>query len=112
MRLAAPALTFALTFALALAGCFADTPDSVATEVDALRLPVGGGQDIPVWVDGRELAKGDAFSWTIDHKDVVTVELMGDRTGVHVTAMAPGHATITLGYRTTATTLPVDIVEP
>ncbi|MBA3460676.1 MAG: hypothetical protein H0T46_11975 [Deltaproteobacteria bacterium] len=105
MRFALPAL------ALTLGACFDDTR-TIELDTDVVKLPLGEGTEVGVWVDGHELSRLDAFSWHVDAPDLVSVGLTDDRAHVRITGRREGHTTIHLGYRTSVIHLPTTIMPP
>ena len=104
--------TVLLALALAsLGGCFDDTR-TIELDTDEVRLPVGGDQMIGVWVDGRELSRLDAFSWYVEDKNIVTLEMASDGAHVRVIGREAGTTLVHLGYRTTSIALPATVVGP
>ena len=102
MRLAIP------TLALLLGGCFEDNR-TVLLDVDAVRVPMGVGAEIGVWVDGHELSRLDAFSWNVDRPELVSVAFTADHAHVRITGRAEGHTIVHLGSRTAVIDLPTTI---
>lgn len=86
---------------LSVGACFDDTR-TLELDTDEVRLPIGAGTEIGVWVDGRELSRLDAFSWYVENKDVVAVEMASDGAHVRITGKGPGTTIVHLGYRTTS----------
>ena len=104
--------TILLALAVAsLGACFDDTR-TIELDADEVRLPIGGGTEIGVWVDGRELSRLDAFSWHVENKDVVSVEMAADGAHVRITGREPGTTIVHLGYRTTSIPLRATVLEP
>lgn len=96
---------------LSLGACFDDTR-TIELDTDEVRLPLGSGTDVGVWVDGRELSRLDAFSWYVENKDVVTVEMAGDGAHVRITGREPGSTIVHLGYRTISIPLRATVLAP
>ena len=105
MRFALPAL------ALTLGACFDDTR-TIELDTDAVKLPLGAGTEIGVWVDGHELSRLDAFSWHVDAPELLSIELTEDRAHVRITGRREGSTMIHLGYRTSVIDLPATIMPP
>ncbi|MBL0219463.1 MAG: Ig-like domain-containing protein [Myxococcales bacterium] len=105
MRFAVPAL------ALLLGACFDDTR-TIEVDVDEVRLPMGAGAEIGVWVDGHELGRLDAFSWVVDRPELVSIAFTSDHAHVRVIGRAEGHTMLHLGYRTTVIDVPATILAP
>ena len=104
--------TILLALALSsLTACF-DEPRTIELDTDEVRLPLGTGTEIGVWVDGRELSRLDAFSWHVENKDIVAVEMAADGAHVRITGMEPGSTIVHLGYRTTSLPLRATVLAP
>ena len=104
--------TIQLALALSLLGaCFEDTR-TIELDTDEVLLPLGGGTEIGVWVDGRELSRLDAFSWHVENKHVVSVEMAADGAHVRITGKEPGTTIVHLGYRTTSLPLRATVLAP
>ena len=101
---------FALAL-LSLGACFDDTR-TIELDTDEVRLPIGSGTEIGVWVDGRELSRLDAFSWYVENKQVVSVEMAADGAHVRITGMEPGSTIVHLGYRTSEMPLRAIVLDP
>lgn len=110
MRTIDLALALALG-SLSLGACFDDTR-TIELETDEVRLPLGTGTEIGVWVDGRELSRLDAFSWYVENKDVVSLEMADDGAHVRITGREPGTTIVHLGYRTTSIPLRAIVLAP
>lgn len=109
MRSAVSALS---TLTLLLGGCFDDVPATIAVDTPAVTVPMGASTELGVWVDGRELEKGDAFSWVVERPDLVVIAVTEDGAHVRITGRAEGHTTIHLGYQIAAIDLPATIAPP
>ena len=70
-----------------------------------IALALGG-----VWV--RSYWRLDAFSWHVENKEVVSVEMAADGAHVRITGMEPGSTIVHLGYRTTSLPLRATVLAP
>ena len=103
----------ALALALSLGGCFNDEPRTIELDTDEVRLPMGAGSEIAVWVDGFQLTQlGAGFSWVVDDPTLVSVAITPDHAHVRITGKREGHTTVHIGYRTSVTDLPTTIMPP
>ncbi len=96
---------------VSLGACFDDTR-TIELDTDEVSLAPGSGAEIGVWVDGRELSRLDAFSWYVEDKDVVSVEMVDDGAHVRIIAREPGSTIVHLGYRTTSLPLRATVLAP
>jgi hypothetical protein len=102
-----------LALALSLGGCFSDEPRTIELDTDEVRLPMGAGSEIGVWVDGYQLTQlGAGFSWVVDDPTLVSVAITADHAHVRITGRREGHTTVHIGYRTSVTDLPTTIMPP
>lgn len=104
--------TILLALAIAALGACVDDPRTIELDTDAVQLAPGGGAEIGVWVDGRELSRLDAFSWYVENKQVVAVEMAADGAHVRITGVEPGSTIVHLGYRTTSLPLRATVLAP
>lgn len=105
MRFVVPALV------LTLSGCFEESR-TIELDVSEVRVPMGAGSDVGVWVDGHELSRLDAFSWVVDRPELVAVSFTADHAKVRFTGRAEGETWVHLGYRTQVIDLPVLVAPP
>ena len=96
---------------VALTAC-TDEPRTIELDTDEVRLPLGTDAEIGVWVDGRELSRLDAFSWHVENKQVVSVEMASDGAHVRIIGKEPGTTIVHLGYRTTSLPLRAIVLAP
>ena len=104
-------IVFFVLALLALPACFDETR-TIELDADEVRLPIGAGTEVGVWVDGRELSRLDAFSWYVENKDVVSVEMTDDGAHVRIVGKEPGSTVVHLGYRTTELPLRATVLGP